>query len=55
MRALIANGSGTRVLRCVVAGGDPDVLGAQAAAELRRQGADEILDELRRGHHGVDD
>ena len=55
MRALIANGSGSRVLRCVVAGGDPDVLGAQAAAELRRQGADEILDELRRGHHGVDD
>jgi hypothetical protein len=38
-----------------VAGNDADVLGARAAAELRRQGADEILDELRRGSHGVDD
>jgi hydroxymethylbilane synthase len=53
MRALIANSAGTRVLRCTVSGADPDVLGAQAAAELRRQGADEILDELRRSH-GVD-
>ncbi len=55
MRTLIANGSGTRVLRCAVSGNDADLLGAQAAAELRRQGADEILDELRRGSHGVDD
>jgi len=53
MRALIANSTGTRVLRCAVSGGDPDALGAQAATELRRQGADEILDELRRSH-GVD-
>lgn len=50
MRALIANSTGTRVLRCAVSGADPDALGAQAAAELRRQGADEILDELRRSH-----
>jgi hydroxymethylbilane synthase len=54
MRALIANGTGRRVLRCTVSGDDPDALGAQAAAELRRQGADEILDELRRGSRGVD-
>ncbi len=53
MRALIANGAGTRVLRCAVSGADPDALGAQAATELRRQGADEILDELRRSY-GVD-
>jgi len=54
MRALIANASGRRVLRCAVSGHDSDALGAQAAAELRRQGADEILDELRRGSHGAD-
>lgn len=53
MRALIASSAGTRVLRCAVSGTDPDALGAQAATELRRQGADEILDELRRSH-GVD-
>ena len=53
MRALIANSAGTRVLRCAVSGVDPDALGVQAATELRRQGADEILDELRRSH-GVD-
>ncbi len=54
MRALIANRSGRRILSCAVTGNDPDALGALAAAELRRQGADEILDELRRGSHGVD-
>ena len=54
MRALVANVSGRRVLRCAVSGRDPDALGARAATELRRQGADEILDELRRGPHGVD-
>jgi hydroxymethylbilane synthase len=53
MRALIASSAGTRVLRCAVSGTDPEALGAQAATELRRKGADEILDELRRSH-GVD-
>ena len=47
LRALIASASGERVLRCAVAGRDPDAVGAQAAAELRRQGADAILADLR--------
>ena len=47
LRALIASASGERILRCAVAGPDPDALGAQAAAELRRRGADGILADLR--------
>ena len=54
LRALIANGTGRRILRCAVVGRDPDALGADAAAQLRRQGADEILLELREGSRGAD-
>ena len=54
LAALIANSSGTRVLRCRVTGTDPDALGASAAALLRNQGAEEILQELRRGTHDAD-
>ncbi|MCX7065962.1 MAG: hypothetical protein NT024_15680 [Proteobacteria bacterium] len=54
LAALIANSSGTRVLRCRVTGTDPDALGAGAAALLRNQGAEEILQELRRGTHDAD-
>jgi hydroxymethylbilane synthase len=54
LRGLIANGNGRRILRCAVEGDDPDTLGAEAAAELRRQGADEILVELREGSRGVE-
>lgn len=53
LRALIGHANGRRILRCEVEGGDPDALGAQAAAELRRQGADEILLELREGLPGA--
>jgi len=53
LRALIANGNGGRILRCAVEGSDADALGAEAAAQLRRQGADEILLELRKGSHGA--
>jgi hydroxymethylbilane synthase len=54
LAALIANSGGTRVLRCTVAGTDPDALGAKAAQLLRNQGAEEILQELRRGTRDVD-
>jgi hypothetical protein len=54
LRTLIADGTGRRVLRCAVVGRDPDALGADAAAQLRRQGADEILLELREGSRGAD-
>ena len=47
LRALIADAAGERVLHCAVAGRDPDAVGAQAATELRRQGADAILADLR--------
>ncbi|HET6472347.1 MAG TPA: hydroxymethylbilane synthase [Pseudomonadales bacterium] len=47
LRALIASESGERVLRCAVAGVDPDAVGGEAAADLRRQGADAILAALR--------
>ena len=54
LRALIASESGERVLRCAVAGSDPDALGGEAAAELRRQGADAILAALRSVHDDDD-
>jgi hydroxymethylbilane synthase len=47
LRALVASADGRRVLRASVAGSDPETVGAQAAAALRAQGADEILRELR--------
>lgn len=53
LEALIANSTGRRVLRCVVEGRDADALGAEAAAQLRRQGADEILVELHEGLRGA--
>jgi hydroxymethylbilane synthase len=45
LRALVASGDGRRVIRCDLAGEAtaPEALGERAAAELRRQGADEIL------------
>jgi hydroxymethylbilane synthase len=45
LRALVASADGTRVLRTQVAGpaADPEALGRQAAAELRAQGASEVL------------
>jgi hydroxymethylbilane synthase len=45
LRALVASGDGTRVLRTSVAGAaaDPEALGRQAAEQLRAQGAAEIL------------
>ena len=45
LRALVATADGKRVLRCELRGGaqDPEALGTQAAEELRRQGADEVL------------
>lgn len=47
LRALLATPDGRRVLRCVVDGTEAARLGAAAAAALRQQGADAILDELR--------
>jgi hydroxymethylbilane synthase len=47
LRALLAAPDGSRVLRCVVSGTEPASLGAAAAAALRQQGADAILDALR--------
>ena len=43
LRALVASGDGRRVLRAQAAGADAEALGAAVAAQLRRQGADEIL------------
>jgi hydroxymethylbilane synthase len=45
LRALVASADGRRVIRCDVQGNaaDPQGLGDRAAAELRRQGAEEIL------------
>jgi hydroxymethylbilane synthase len=45
LRALVASADGRRVLRCELKGSaaDPQGLGARAADELRRQGADAIL------------
>lgn len=53
LRALIADGTGRRILRCEVEGDDADAMGAEAAAQLRRQGADGILVELRKGSRGA--
>lgn len=46
LRALVASLDGGRIARADCEGDDPDRLGAAAVAELRRQGADEILSEL---------
>jgi hydroxymethylbilane synthase len=46
LRALVASGDGRRVLRASAEGGDPEAIGAAAAAALRSQGADEILRDL---------
>jgi len=43
LRALVASGDGRRVLRAQAEGADPELLGAAVAGDLRRQGADEIL------------
>jgi hydroxymethylbilane synthase len=45
LRALVASSDGKRVLRCELRGAaaDPHGLGARAAEQLRRQGADEVL------------
>jgi hydroxymethylbilane synthase len=45
LRALVASSDGKRVIRCQVEGdaADPQGLGERAAADLRRQGADEVL------------
>ena len=45
LRALVASSDGKRVVRCQLEGdpADPQGLGERAAAELRRQGAEEIL------------
>jgi hydroxymethylbilane synthase len=45
LRALVASSDGRRVIRCELKGdaADPQGLGERAAAELRRQGAEEVL------------
>jgi hydroxymethylbilane synthase len=43
LRALVASGDGKRVLRARAEGADPLALGEAVAADLRRQGADEVL------------
>jgi hydroxymethylbilane synthase len=43
LRALVASGDGRRVLRAQREGADAEPLGAAVAADLRAQGADEIL------------
>jgi hydroxymethylbilane synthase len=47
LRALVSSADGRRVLRASSAGEEPEAVGAAAAAELRAQGADEILRELK--------
>ena len=46
LRALVAASDGRRVLRARAEGKDPEAVGAAAAAELRSQGADDILRDL---------
>jgi hydroxymethylbilane synthase len=46
LRALVASPDGRRVVRAQREGADPVPLGAAVAADLRRQGADEILKAL---------
>jgi len=43
LRALVASADGSRVVRTVQQGRDPEALGARAAQALRAQGADTIL------------
>ena len=43
LRALVASADGRRVVRASAQGEEPEAVGAAAAAELRAQGADEIL------------
>jgi hydroxymethylbilane synthase len=43
LRALVASSDGRRVLRSEAKGTDPQRVGEQAADDLRRQGAEEIL------------
>ena len=47
LQALVASEDGTRIVRGQASGADPEAVGAQAAEALRRQGADEILKNLR--------
>ena len=46
LRALVASADGRRVIRAERDGDDPERLGAEVAAELRAQGADEVLASL---------
>jgi hydroxymethylbilane synthase len=46
LKALVASADGRRVLRASSVGEEPVAVGAAAAAQLRAQGADEILREL---------
>ena len=50
LRALVASADGERIVRAEALGdsSDPEALGRKVAAELRRQGADQILAALRR-------
>jgi hydroxymethylbilane synthase len=43
LRALVASADGRQVVRAAAQGTDPEAVGAAAAADLRSQGADEIL------------
>ena len=47
LKALVAAADGRRVLRASAQGDDPEAVGGAAAAALRAQGADEILQSLR--------
>jgi hydroxymethylbilane synthase len=51
LTALLASADGARILRASVGGSDALAVGAAAAQELRRQGADEILRGLRGPQH----
>jgi hydroxymethylbilane synthase len=47
LRALVASEDGTRILRAQARGAEAEAVGAAAAQDLKRQGADEILQKLR--------
>ena len=47
VHALVASEDGSRIVRASASGTDPESVGAAAAEALRRQGADEILRNLR--------
>jgi hydroxymethylbilane synthase len=51
LAALLASSDGTRIVRASAGGSDALAVGAAAAEELRRQGADEILRGLRGPQH----